>query len=568
MRPDLSFVGAALALQMLALPVVAQSVNGTVEEQGASAPVQGSLVVLVDSTGTFTDRALSDQAGRFALRARAPGRHRLRVQRVGFQTRQTAPFDLVDGQTVEQRVVLSSTPTAIEGLTVEGRRRCVVRPEEGENTARLWEEARKALEAASFTQASGLYRFRVRRYERHLDTESLRVKNETTGVRLVSGDRPFASLAPERLLKDGFVEQVDGGFAYHAPDADVLLSDAFLDEYCFRIVDAGPTGANQVGLSFRPTSRTGAPAIQGTLWIDRRSSELRSLEYSYTRMPPLDGPVQKLGGRIEFEALPTGAWIVRRWWIRMPSLAERVVAWRGAGGRGELSISGIKEDGGEVVEIIAADGSSVRGGRYATLTGAVHDSASNAPLAGATVSLVGTRYTAVTDSRGRFRMEGLPEGSYFVAFTHLRLRVFGVEAAPKPVSLRPGEAAALVLGVPSRARSEAVARRCREEGGEADSRGGGALAGQVRRAGTGAPVAGAEVRVTWNRYTIDSGVWEHRTSVVVSTDEDGAYLACGVPRARSVLLRVEREGRVVHESRIEELGAGDFLERDVEVPLP
>jgi len=49
---------------------------------------------------------------------------------------------------------------------------------------------------------------------------------------------------------------------------------------------------------------------------------LRYVEYRYTD-PPWSLEFSDAGGRIEFERLNSGAWIVSRWWIRMPVIGLR-----------------------------------------------------------------------------------------------------------------------------------------------------------------------------------------------------------------------------------------------------
>ncbi|NIQ58239.1 MAG: hypothetical protein GWM92_20825, partial [Gemmatimonadetes bacterium] len=47
----------------------------------------------------------------------------------------------------------------MEGLSVEAGERCRAGPDQGLATARVWDEARKALTAAAITQEEELYRY-------------------------------------------------------------------------------------------------------------------------------------------------------------------------------------------------------------------------------------------------------------------------------------------------------------------------------------------------------------------------------------------------------------------------
>ncbi|HEV2749214.1 MAG TPA: carboxypeptidase-like regulatory domain-containing protein [Gemmatimonadales bacterium] len=128
-----------------------------------------------------------------------------------------------------------------------------------------------------------------------------------------------------------------------------------VDRHCFGI--KGPTvlDSGLIGLSFEPVPGHTLRDVAGVLWLDRQTAELRSLEYRYTNLASWV-PRDRAGGRLEFERLPTGAWIVRRWWIRSPvpriTLPDRA-----------YSLYGFKEHGGEVVDVLTADGLPVQGRR-------------------------------------------------------------------------------------------------------------------------------------------------------------------------------------------------------------
>ena len=130
---------------------------------------------------------------------------------------------------------------------------------------------------------------------------------------------PWKSLPVDDLLSGGFVRPDGDGSAYYAPDADVLLSDAFLDTHCMRLADGENDSEGLIGLAFEPVGDRGITEISGVLWVDPSNGELRWLDYGYEY---LDVPNrERLGGRVRFEGLPDGTWIVRDWAIRMPLLS-------------------------------------------------------------------------------------------------------------------------------------------------------------------------------------------------------------------------------------------------------
>ncbi|HSJ16256.1 MAG TPA: carboxypeptidase regulatory-like domain-containing protein [Longimicrobiales bacterium] len=447
-----SFLG---FLVFLLLPVMAagQSVRGTLLDRADEAPLAGALVLLLDVEGTVRAQVLSNAAGRFTIVAPVPGRYSLRVQRIGFRDVDVPDVELAAGATVERVVRMGAEPIAMAGITAQARRRCVVRPEHGLAVAMLWEEARKALSMTALTESQGRYRYTLSRYTRELDASNLRVLRETSrSDREFMEGSPFVSRPVAELLERGFVETTEAGPRYYAPDARALLSDEFLDAYCFRPAESDADQPGLVGLSFEPAERRGPAAIRGTLWLDSATYELRYLEYRYTRVEWPEGPVRHLGGRVDFDALPDGNRIVRRWRIRMPVVEERVNEWAPAGSRRRLVIARLTEQGGEVLETTDIAGQVLRSARRAVLSGVVFDSAAAAPLAGAVVRLIGTAHRATADEAGRYRLEELSPGEFLVTFTHPRLERYDLEPVALPVTITEGGADTLDLAIPAGAR--------------------------------------------------------------------------------------------------------------------
>jgi hypothetical protein len=141
-------VCATLLFLFLGLPgpsVVAQTVQGQVLERHTGGPVEGALVLLVDEAGATRGGYLSNPMGRFLILAPGPGRYEVRAERIGYETASSGSFVLAPGETLTLRLEVAEAPILLEELRVEGQQRCVVRPGEGMELARVWEEARKAL---------------------------------------------------------------------------------------------------------------------------------------------------------------------------------------------------------------------------------------------------------------------------------------------------------------------------------------------------------------------------------------------------------------------------------------
>jgi len=151
--------------------VIAQTLQGELLDRGTGAPVEGALVTLLDEVGQEVDGYLTNQAGRFLLRAQESGRFTVRAERIGFETVTSDPLLLEVGQVSGLRLETVQVAIELEGLRVQAEQQCVVRPQEGLELAGLWEEARKALRVQEWTEREGLFRFEIVRYERQLDRD-------------------------------------------------------------------------------------------------------------------------------------------------------------------------------------------------------------------------------------------------------------------------------------------------------------------------------------------------------------------------------------------------------------
>jgi hypothetical protein len=341
-------VPAVLITLSAALPAAAQTIVGEVVESGARGPVQGAFIRLHDADGVQRAAALSDSAGRFTLRAPQPGTYTLQAERIGHAITRSEPLELTSGPALRYTLVVPVQAIALDRLPVVARNRCRVRPESGAETQRLWDEARKVLGVVDWSVNQGGFGFEIATFRHELDRQGrpLRTARPETGS--IFGRRPFTTLSPQALAERGFIQPArDENFTFYAPDAEVLLSDVFQSTHCFWVVRGhGRQHAGMVGLAFEPLRTTRLPDINGVLWMDERTSELRRLEYRYTSLPwgLNDGMAS---GEIEFGRTPAGAWIMQRWSIRIPRV-QHAPHMRGVPPDRQYQHIGFEEAGGEV----------------------------------------------------------------------------------------------------------------------------------------------------------------------------------------------------------------------------
>jgi len=525
-----SILAAALALMGGPGGVWGQNILVQVTEGESGQPIAGAFLSLLGSDGTPIRHALSNTEGRFLFTTGDRGPYTVRAEMIGRETREMADLLLDPGEsrTVTLRLPVRAIP--LDGIEVQAEGRCRLRPEEATTTAQVWEEARKALAVQQWAESERVLEFGLLSFSRDLDPHDLTILSEQRrGSRRVSRN-PIQSLAPEVLAEDGFVQPADEGqYDYFGPDARVLLSDTFLDTHCLKVTQSRDYPGS-IGLSFEPVNLGGPPDISGVFWLSTDDWRLQFLDYTYT-WSPYGETGDRATGRVEFEALPSGAWIIRRWWIRMPMVGRDhgVQRWGGTG----LKVIGYREVGGEVVDVSTLDHVRLAEASWATLTGTVWDSTAAGPLAGAEVFLRGTGYTALTDSAGHFELNGLPRGRYVVDFRHARLDTLNVLMEGGEVDLVPGGRTEMFMTIPSQ---ETLAASVCEDGDPGE----GTLVGEVRSATSEDPIPAARIQVTWRPPGVDPsrGIpitrpdvysFGDRIGVETATNPEGWYTACGVP---------------------------------------
>jgi hypothetical protein len=273
-------------------------------------------------------------------------------------------------------------------------------------------------------------------------------------------------MSGDSLSEIGYWRRIDDRTTlFHGPDANALLSEAFVRDHCFRVISEAREHPGWIGLSFQPVrARMRAyspPDIQGAIWFDSTTLELRRLSFVWTTLPG-QAPTTGLGGEIRFARLEREPWYVARWHLRMP---RDIVEIQGSGDHViRVQRLGIVEEGG----VVLAD--SLEEAGRATISGIITD-ANRRPLAGATVRVLGTESSTRSDSAGRYLLEAVPAGLRVVVADHPALAPFGVRvgelrvlldsSAVRTVSFRAPNASALVealCGRDARAANQAVVR--------------------------------------------------------------------------------------------------------------
>lgn len=539
------FMLAALLLVALGTPTAtsAQWVRGTLVDLDTGTPIEGAAILALAPGNRRVAWTLTDASGRFFFRVRTGGRFVLRADRIGHASTLSEALEVGAADTLVYRMEAQVEAIQLVGLTVEGPSRdCRLRPEEGLATARVWEEVRKALDAAAETSRRGMYQFRVRRQERNMDVRGREVLDEVSRIDQRYQRKPFRSLAAARLIDVGFVQPEEEAARYYAPDADVLLSDVFLDSHCFKLREGEDGNEGLLGLDFEPTGdRNDVSDISGTLWIEAASAELQRLEFRYENLDFSVGRAP-VGGSVVFSGLPNGAWFVSDWVIRMPRLVEERMQINSPDGsfstRSRVRVAGIHEEGGLVLQVRTLSGDVVVESGSGTITGIVVTDDGETPVSDAVVSAWSIGQQATTGPDGQFHFGSLGGGTYELMVTHPSLTSLGQGGELTQVHAEPGEVTSVRLTIPSE--TQILEKACVGAGPDE----GGIVASWVVHAKTGEAIRDARVVLTSNKYRwVDTWKFlEKRESVEGLTRDDGFFLYCGTAVRDETNVEVTAEG--------------------------
>jgi hypothetical protein len=530
---------AFVAMLMLAgSTAYSQTLIGRVTRSGT--PVVGALVLLIDAGGRTVARTASRELGDYSVNS-PPGSYRVQVLQIGWRPTVAGPFALVAGEIKHANIDATGTRILLDPVIVTDRSECRVRPDSAAAAFVVWDEARKALLTASLTSAEPLT-MTLTRTDQELDRSGTQVNWDSTTTLSGSSLRPFVSLSADRLARDGYMAaDAQSNKTYWAPDGDVLLSESFISSHCIHVVrpsaESGDS-ARLVGVGFSPANkRRNVVEVEGVLWVDRSTAELRSMDYHYVNTSKAIEKAEP-GGHLEFTRVLSGRWIVEDWSIRVPSTANKMR-------RGDVptvpgtqrvdlqfeELTAIRITSGKVTEIRRGSELLWERGRVNVVVQVI-DSTTSAPVRGVLVRTAESRSAVASDSAGRVYLNRVSPGSVTIRLESPMLEAIGRSPLLVPASISMANDVIIPIRVPNE--REAVAARC---GTRSLDWGEGMLRGNIVSADS---TAKAPVIVSWKTsYTrLGSGelvLLEEKREVQLGPD--GAFEVCGVPRDAAVTIQ-------------------------------
>ena len=309
-------------LVLLVLPAIggrdarAQVVRGFVSERATGTAVPGALVTLVDSAGQEYARGITASSGSFTLAGTPGGVRHVQVARIGYRAWRSEPFTAAARDTMRLRLLVEDLPVRLPEITARSERSCASLESAGDRVVVLWEEARKAISLADLSYQRDPMQYRVDRRQSRSDDEERLLSDSIRTVNL-QARWPVEALPAGALLNQGFVQRDQiGDLIYYGPDLSVLYAPEFLASHCLAAV-AGDSGSNLVGVSYRPSEEGGLSDVEGAVWLDATTLQLRSLEFRYTGLAQWV-PKGSAGGELRFLRLDDGRWVIVRWRMRAP----------------------------------------------------------------------------------------------------------------------------------------------------------------------------------------------------------------------------------------------------------
>ena len=433
---------AIAGLTLAAASLRAQAVSGAVTDAATGAPVRGAVVSMLDATGRRVALAQVADDGRFRMSAPSAGTYRLRAMRIGYRPTDRGPFEL-GAAPREENIALRALGQLLDTVRVAGRATCM--RDDGTSAFAVWQQAQAAVASVAASQRRSIQTKIIRQLVVY-DVGGRVQRREATVISDIAR-APWQSPPMDSLVAQGFVlEHGDGSITYRAPDLDALLSDDFARTFCLRLAESpDPT---QIGISFAPSSEVSTSSIAGTLWLERRSSALRRLEFRFTGVSPAQRSAGA-GGSMEFARLLNGEWMIWRWSMTMPQVQQRQAAdaaMQAAQTRRVTDVIAVHVTSGEVA-LARQSGDTLFAAPLAMLHGVVRDEGGK-PIGDAVIALEGEQKRSLkTDSTGVFRFDSLPAGVYSVVARDAASRDF----ASARVTVTTVDAEVELKGSPQRA---------------------------------------------------------------------------------------------------------------------
>jgi hypothetical protein len=465
---------------------------------------------------------------------------------------------LSDGETKHIELSVEDAIVALGRVNVTTRSACGRRVDGSRQVARMLEEVRASVTVAELSATDSLDGASIVAYERRIDPR--------TGTSL--GDSvfsipgrfrwPFASPDPASLTALGYATAAsDGSVTFYAPDARVLASSEFVNSHCFRPVSS-ESDTTLVGLHFSPLPGSTVADIEGTLWLERSSAELRALDARFVRSPLSDFDDQS-SISLRLARVAHGRLLVAAWSIVAPVV--RVVRQMDVR-LGQLRVPEAQRH--ELAELHESGGFVELGdGRFSPMGSVAvvirRDAQDKRPIR---VAIGGAGNVLTADTANRVLFEHLFPGRYSLLAYTPSGSDGGGSVATGSVLIRAAAREHVSLGLASRA--AAMAALCPHASISDESA---ALLLVVVDSSRKRLNARASMRLAFTRDELVSADRVHtsKTNVPITSSPNGWYVACDRRSGERVEMRGSSDGKVPA-LPLGQIGRDGFELRELVVP--
>lgn len=281
------------AASLLCLAVLALCFTPPLAAQGK----QGVLVgdVIARETGTPLDHAMvtvmsagrqtfSSEAGIFAFSNLAAGSYRLRVTHLGFTPIEVTVDVPADAPPKRARVELTRLSVQLKVVKVFAKPSCTNpgRPDPVTNAdfAAVIQQVRLNAEHYQLLADSFPFSYSVQRTARPMMGDSSRGVANIDTLNLRSDYRGW------EYQMGNVVELTNTGFVMHLPELRDFAGIEFLNNHCFTYggLDSTRDGP-RLRIDFRADDQIRSPDVNGTIWLDAQTYQIRRADLEMSRMP-------------------------------------------------------------------------------------------------------------------------------------------------------------------------------------------------------------------------------------------------------------------------------------------
>lgn len=532
-------------------PLRAQSLRVLVSDSATGSPLSGAVVSLTLGSGDSVRAAITDKLGSAHIPLKRGGQYRLSVRRIGYSPMRGLSIEIAPtGETVFRNAMrsLASVVATLDGVSVKGSTSCSTLRDE--SLSRQWGRVRVALDALVAAEANRAIQVTAERIERERDSNGV-VRYQRISRTTGTSSRPFVSAPLEEIEKRGFVWTNRDTTVWNAPDANVLISDGFVSGHCLAGGEGRRLSSNDQTLVFEPNNRPASADVKVSLVVDSARAIPRALsfEYVWPRSVAFVGPLaSKLGGQLQFEELPNGLLVVRKWNLTIPRIVKLLSSFplqgrdrSGAGVDRSYAIATVQEFEGSLTEIRGLDGelfSKESNSEIADIHGTVFDSLANRPLSNAQVWLIGIDRPVKTDNGGRFVLDSVRPGRYVITFASPATDSLGISPPEQVLQVQAAARTVVSFAIPSG--TTLYRRLCAES--RSDPQQVLALRGQVQLS-SGEFVPEGTVTASWQKFDKrESSLDVRPITINAPIDDRGWFTLCDIERARNITLSAVYEG--------------------------